>query len=64
MPPPPRSRGSPSSNAFTIVAAETALARAAKDCAWVAPPFEADAIIVGKANNPEFCYRGVTSNDL
>jgi Asp-tRNA(Asn)/Glu-tRNA(Gln) amidotransferase A subunit family amidase len=30
MPPPPRSRGSPSSNAFTIVAAETALARAAK----------------------------------
>ena len=51
-------------NALTVVAAETALARAAKDCACVAPLVEAGAIIVGKTNNPEFCYHGVTSNDL
>ena len=93
-------------NAFTVVAAETALARAAEvdrgepsrllagipipvkdhlwvrglpaangsrslagfvaaeDCACAAPPVEAGAIIVGKTNNREFCYRGVTSNDL
>jgi Asp-tRNA(Asn)/Glu-tRNA(Gln) amidotransferase A subunit family amidase len=25
---------------------------------------EAGAIVVGKTNNPEFCYRGVTANDL
>ncbi len=93
-------------NAFTVVAAETAMARAAEvdrgerpgllagvpisvkdhiwvrglpatngsrslagfvaaeDCACVARLVEAGAIIVGKTNNPEFCYRGVTSNDL
>ena len=93
-------------NAFTVVAAETALARAAEvdrgersgllagvpisvkdhiwvrglpatngsrslagfvaaeDCACVARLVEAGAIIVGKTNNPEFCYRGVTSNEL
>ncbi len=42
-------------NALTVVAAETSLARAAEDCACVAPLVEAGAIIVGKANNPEFC---------
>lgn len=37
---------------------------AAEDCAYAAPLVEAGAIIVGKTNNREFCYRGVTSNDL
>jgi len=45
---PPRSRGSPSSTAGTVVAAETALARAAEECARVAPLVEAGAIIVGE----------------
>ena len=25
---------------------------------------QADAVVLGKTNNPEFCYRGVTTNDL
>ena len=37
---------------------------AAEDCACVARLVEAGAIIVGKTNNPEFCYRRVTSNEL
>lgn len=37
---------------------------AAEDCACAAPLVEAGAIIVGRTSNPEFCYRGVTSNDL
>jgi Asp-tRNA(Asn)/Glu-tRNA(Gln) amidotransferase A subunit family amidase len=36
----------------------------AVDCACVARLIEAGAIVVGKTNNPEFCYRGVTDNDL
>jgi len=36
----------------------------AQDCACVARLVDAGAIIVAKTNNPEFCYRGVTSNDL
>lgn len=93
-------------NAFTVVTAEAAMARAAevdagrctgplagvpisvKDHVWVAglpatngsralagfvPDetcvgvqrlIDAGAIIVGKTNNPEFCYRGVTDNEL
>jgi Asp-tRNA(Asn)/Glu-tRNA(Gln) amidotransferase A subunit family amidase len=34
------------------------------DCACVARLVAAGAIIVGKTNNPEFCYRGVTDNEL
>jgi Asp-tRNA(Asn)/Glu-tRNA(Gln) amidotransferase A subunit family amidase len=37
---------------------------AAEDCACATPPVEAGAIIVGKTSNPDFCYRGVTGNDL
>src|SRR3954471_1923280 len=36
----------------------------AEDCACVARLRAAGAIIVGKTNNPEFCYRGVTDNAL
>ncbi len=96
----------PSLNAFTVVTADAALARAAEvdrgdrrgplagvpisvkdhvwvrglpatngsralagfvpdaDCACVARLVAAGAVIVGKTNNPEFCYRGVTSNEL
>jgi Asp-tRNA(Asn)/Glu-tRNA(Gln) amidotransferase A subunit family amidase len=32
------------------------------DCICVARLREAGAVIVGKTNNPEFCYRGVTDN--
>jgi Asp-tRNA(Asn)/Glu-tRNA(Gln) amidotransferase A subunit family amidase len=34
------------------------------DCACVARLREAGAVLVGKTNNPEFCYRGVTDNAL
>ena len=34
------------------------------DCVCVARLVDAGAIIVGKTNNPEFCYRGITSNEL
>ncbi len=34
------------------------------DCVAVARLVAAGAIVVGKTNNPEFCYRGVTDNDL
>jgi Amidase len=50
----PATNGSPSLAGFV----------AAEDCACAAPPVEAGAIIVGKTSNPEFCFRGVTSNDL
>jgi Asp-tRNA(Asn)/Glu-tRNA(Gln) amidotransferase A subunit family amidase len=33
-----------------------------EDCACVARLREAGAVIVGKTNNPEFCYRGITDN--
>lgn len=33
-------------------------------CACVERLINAGAIIVGKTNNPEFCYRGITDNDL
>ncbi len=33
-------------------------------CACVTRLVDAGAIIVGKTNNPEFCYRGVTENEL
>ena len=36
----------------------------AEDCACVTRLVDAGAIIVAKTNNPEFCYRGVTSNEL
>jgi Asp-tRNA(Asn)/Glu-tRNA(Gln) amidotransferase A subunit family amidase len=34
------------------------------DCVCVERLVAAGAIIVGKTNNPEFCYRGITENDL
>ena len=34
------------------------------DCACVARLREAGAVLIGKTNNPEFCYRGVTDNAL
>jgi Asp-tRNA(Asn)/Glu-tRNA(Gln) amidotransferase A subunit family amidase len=34
------------------------------DCACVARLRDAGAVIVGKTNNPEFCYRGITDNAL
>jgi Asp-tRNA(Asn)/Glu-tRNA(Gln) amidotransferase A subunit family amidase len=34
------------------------------DCVCVARLVAAGAVIVGKTNNPEFCYRGITTNDL
>jgi Asp-tRNA(Asn)/Glu-tRNA(Gln) amidotransferase A subunit family amidase len=34
------------------------------DCVCVARLVAAGAIIVGKTNNPEFCYRGTTDNEL
>jgi Asp-tRNA(Asn)/Glu-tRNA(Gln) amidotransferase A subunit family amidase len=35
-----------------------------EDCTAVARLRDAGAIIVGKTNNPEFCYRGYTDNNL
>jgi Asp-tRNA(Asn)/Glu-tRNA(Gln) amidotransferase A subunit family amidase len=35
-----------------------------EDCACVARLRDAGAVLVGKTNNPEFCYRGVTDNAL
>jgi Asp-tRNA(Asn)/Glu-tRNA(Gln) amidotransferase A subunit family amidase len=37
---------------------------APQDCACVARIVAAGAVIVGKTNNPEFCYRGTTSNEV
>jgi Asp-tRNA(Asn)/Glu-tRNA(Gln) amidotransferase A subunit family amidase len=36
----------------------------AEDCTAVARLRDAGAIIVGKTNNPEFCYRGFTDNEV
>ena len=36
----------------------------AVDCVCVARLRDAGAVIVGKTNNPEFCYRGITDNAL
>ena len=36
----------------------------AEDCTAVARLRAAGAVIVGKTNNPEFCYRGFTDNDV
>jgi Asp-tRNA(Asn)/Glu-tRNA(Gln) amidotransferase A subunit family amidase len=35
-----------------------------EDCTAVARLRDAGAVIVGKTNNPEFCYRGYTDNNL
>jgi Asp-tRNA(Asn)/Glu-tRNA(Gln) amidotransferase A subunit family amidase len=35
-----------------------------EDCACVARLRDAGAVIVGKTNNPEFCYRGITDNAI
>lgn len=35
-----------------------------ESCACVTRLVDAGAIVVGKTNNPEFCYRGVTENEL
>ncbi len=37
---------------------------APSDCACVGRLLDAGAVIVGKTNNPEFCYRGTTANEL
>lgn len=37
---------------------------AAEDCVCIRRLVAAGAIIVGKTNNPEFCYRGITDNEL
>lgn len=34
------------------------------DCVCVSRLLDAGAVIVGKTNNPEFCYRGTTENEL
>src|SRR4051812_22731888 len=34
------------------------------DCACVARLRDAGAVLIGKTNNPEFCYRGITDNAL
>lgn len=36
----------------------------ARSCACVQRLVDAGAVVVGKTNNPEFCYRGVTDNEL
>lgn len=53
-------RGLPAANGSRSLAGFAA----AEDCACAAAVVEAGAIIVGKTSNREFCYRGVTSNDL
>jgi Asp-tRNA(Asn)/Glu-tRNA(Gln) amidotransferase A subunit family amidase len=53
-------RGLPATNGSRALADHIA----AEDCACVARLVDAGAIIVGKTNNPEFCYRGVTVNEL
>ncbi len=35
-----------------------------ESCVCVERLVDAGAVIVGKTNNPEFCYRGITDNDL
>jgi Asp-tRNA(Asn)/Glu-tRNA(Gln) amidotransferase A subunit family amidase len=35
-----------------------------RDCACVTRLIDAGAVVVGKTNNPEFCYRGITDNEL
>jgi Asp-tRNA(Asn)/Glu-tRNA(Gln) amidotransferase A subunit family amidase len=35
-----------------------------ESCAGVSRLLDAGAIVVGKTNNPEFCYRGITDNDV
>ncbi len=35
-----------------------------QDCVCVERLLAAGAVVVGKTNNPEFCYRGTTSNEL
>ena len=37
---------------------------APETCVAVQRLLDAGAIVVGKTNNPEFCYRGITANDL
>jgi Asp-tRNA(Asn)/Glu-tRNA(Gln) amidotransferase A subunit family amidase len=37
---------------------------APEDCVCVSRLVAAGAVIVGKTNNPEFCYRGITDNEL
>ncbi|MDQ2838233.1 MAG: amidase [Actinomycetota bacterium] len=53
-------RGMPATNGSRALADHIA----GQDCACVSRLIAAGAIIVGKTNNPEFCYRGITTNDL
>jgi Asp-tRNA(Asn)/Glu-tRNA(Gln) amidotransferase A subunit family amidase len=53
-------RGLPATNGSRSLADHIA----ALDCVCVERLVAAGAIIVGKTNNPEFCYRGITVNEL
>lgn len=53
-------RGLPATNGSRALADHHAEA----DCACVTRLIAAGAIIVGKTNNPEFCYRGTTENEV
>jgi Asp-tRNA(Asn)/Glu-tRNA(Gln) amidotransferase A subunit family amidase len=53
-------RGAPATNGSLALADFVP----AEDCACVARLRAAGAVFVGKTNNPEFCYRGITDNAL
>jgi Asp-tRNA(Asn)/Glu-tRNA(Gln) amidotransferase A subunit family amidase len=53
-------RGLPATNGSRALADFVAPA----DCVCVDRLVAAGAVVVGKTNNPEFCYRGVTDNEL
>jgi Asp-tRNA(Asn)/Glu-tRNA(Gln) amidotransferase A subunit family amidase len=53
-------RGAPATNGSLAFADNMP----AEDCACVARLRAAGAVFVGKTNNPEFCYRGITDNAL
>jgi Asp-tRNA(Asn)/Glu-tRNA(Gln) amidotransferase A subunit family amidase len=53
-------RGAPATNGSLALADFVA----PEDCVCVARLRQAGAVLVGKTNNPEFCYRGITDNAL
>jgi Asp-tRNA(Asn)/Glu-tRNA(Gln) amidotransferase A subunit family amidase len=53
-------RGLPAANGSRALAGFVA----PESCVAVSRLVDAGAVIVGKTNNPEFCYRGVTDNEL
>ena len=52
--------GAPATNGSASLAGFLAPA----DCVAVQRLRDAGAVIIGKTNNPEFCYRGITDNDV